>query len=76
MEFAMGVAAMADSRARRQRRPKRPVAYLALVAACAVFALGSAFEATRPPAKGMGVWRSGAQFASEGKARDVGPAAP
>jgi len=67
---------MPDSRERRQRRPKRPVAYLVLAAFCAVFALGSAFEATRPPGETKVLWRGEPRFVSQGKPGDVGPAAP
>ena len=59
---------MADTRERRQRRPKRPAVYLILAGACAVVALGSAFEAARPAGGTGAVW--------QGKARDAGPAAP
>ncbi len=67
---------MADTRERRQRRPKRPAAYLFLAVVCAGFALGSAWEAARPADGIKIVWRGQPQFVSQGKARDVGPAAP
>ena len=67
---------MADSRERRQRRPKRPAVYLALVAVCAVSALGSALDATRSPGEIKVLWQGAPQFVSQGKARDVGAAAP
>ncbi len=76
MEFAMGIAAMADSRVRRQRRPKRPVAYLVIVAVCGVIALGSAWEGARPAGKIKVVWRGQPQFVAQGKARDARQAAP
>ncbi len=67
---------MVDSRERRQRRPRRPVAYVVLVAVCGVFALGSAWEASRPVGRIKVVWLGQPQFVSQGKARDVGSAAP
>lgn len=66
---------MTDTAERRRRRPRRPAAYLILATVCAVFALGSAFEATRPPGPITVIWRGEPRFVSQRKARDVGPAA-
>jgi len=67
---------LADTHDRRQRRPRRPTAYLIVAAASVVIALGSAWEAARPPGKIVVIWRGKPHFVRQGIGRDVGPAAP